>query len=203
MNSHPRTRAGASSGWSARRAHPGWRLALFLIACGLAMATSSWADALGEESVEYRVKLAFIHNFTKFVEWPASSYSNPDAPLVIYVVGTDPFNADLEDELRLRKVGRHPLVIRNLKPGDAIGACQMVFISLSAQDQVASIVKGLKGSSTLTVSETQGFALKGGMINFAVEGHRVRLEVNPLAANRAGLKISSRLLNLATIVKSR
>jgi len=99
--------------------------------------------------------------------------------------------------------GSHPIEIRNLRRGDPVRACHVVFIPESPGDEAAGIVEGLKGSSTLTVGESEGFAARGGIINFVVEEHRLRVEVNPLAAKRAGLKISSRLLSIATIVTDR
>jgi len=179
------------------------RLLLFTVVCGLGLTASPQADSMTEESVEYGIKLAFIYNFSKFVEWPASSYRSADAPLSICIVGSDPFSPKLEDELRRRKVGGRSVAIRKLKRGEPIGACQIVFVPLTANDDAARIVKELKGTSTLTVGEAEGFALQGGMINFSVQENRLHLEVNPLAADRAGLKVSSRLLNIATIVKER
>ena len=77
----------------------------------------------------------------------------------------------------------------------------MVFVPVTEKNHVATIVRNLKGSSTLTVGETEGFAEQGGIINLTVEENKVHFEVNPLAAERAGLKISSKLLNIAKIVK--
>jgi hypothetical protein len=76
----------------------------------------------------------------------------------------------------------------------------MVFIPATEKDQINRIVKDLKGSSTLTVGETEGFVGLGGIINLTVEGNRVRFEINQLAAQRAGLKISLKLLSLAKSV---
>jgi hypothetical protein len=77
----------------------------------------------------------------------------------------------------------------------------MVFIPVTEKDQADKILKGLKGSSILTVGESEGFAALGGIINLTVEGNTVHFEVNQLAAERAGLKISSKLLSMAKIVK--
>ncbi len=77
----------------------------------------------------------------------------------------------------------------------------MVFIPFTEKDQADKILKGLKGSSILTVGESEGFAALGGIINLTVVGDTVHFEVNQLAAERAGLKISSKLLSMATIVK--
>ena len=76
-----------------------------------------------------------------------------------------------------------------------------LFIPLTARDHAADIVTSLKGSNTLTVSETEGFGMLGGSINFAVVGKKLHLEINPLAVERAGLRMSSSLLEIATIIK--
>ena len=155
---------------------------------------------MNEDSVEYPVKLAFLYNFTRFVEWPADSYRGPDAPLVICIVGNDPFSPDIEGELRSRTTGDHPIEVRTLRPSDIMSVCHMVFVPVAAEDQATRIVRDLKGSSTLTVGETEGFAVRGGIINLTVEQNKLHFEINLLAAERAGLKISSRMLALAKIV---
>ncbi len=153
------------------------------------------------ETVEYPVKLAFLYNFTKFVEWPSDSFRNPDAPLVICIVGNDPFNPSIEGELRSRTVGSHPIEVRTLRTSDILSVCHMVFVPVTAEDQATKVVRGLKGSSTLTVGETEGFAVLGGIINLTVEENKLHFEVNLLAAERAGLKISAKMLALAKIVQ--
>jgi len=152
------------------------------------------------EGVEYPVKLAFLYNFTKFVEWPPGAYRDPGSPLAICIVGRDPFSRDIEGDLRTRIVGKHPVEVRTLKPTDTLSVCHMVFIPATEKNQANKVVSDLKGSSTLTVGETEGFAELGGIINLTVEGNKVGFEVNQLAAQRAGLKISSKLLSLAKIV---
>jgi len=151
--------------------------------------------------VEYPVKLAFLYNFTKFVEWPVGSFRDAGAPMTICIVGDDPFSSNLESELRTRTVGGHPVEVNRLKPTDTLSTCQMVFVPFTAKNQSVRIVKGLKGANTLTVGEAEGFATLGGMINLTVEGNKLHFEVNLDAAERAGLKISSKLLSMARIVK--
>ena len=150
--------------------------------------------------MEYPVKLAFLYNFTKFVEWPASSFRDAGAPLALCIVGEDPFSSELESELRSRTVRSRPVSIIRLRSTDNLSTCHIVFIPVMEKHQAARIVRGLKESSTLTVGEFAGFAAQGGIINFVVEGNRLRFEVNTFNAERAGLKISSKLLNLAEIV---
>ena len=119
---------------------------------------------------------------------------------MICIVGNDPFSPDIEGELRSRTVGSHPIEVRTLRPSDILSVCHMVFVPVTAEDQATRIVRGLKGSSTLTVGETEGFAVRGGIINLTVEGNKLHFEVNLLAAERAGLKISAKMLALAKIV---
>jgi hypothetical protein len=173
---------------------------LGIIACWLFLIAPPIALSQKEESAEYPVKLAFLYNFTKFVEWPPDSYREPGAPLLICIVGHDPFSETLEVELRTRNVGGHPVELRTFKPNDKLSVCQIVFVPATEKHQAERILRSLKGSSTLTVGETEGFAVLGGIINLTVEANKVHFEVNRLAAERAGLKISSSLLSIAKIV---
>ena len=171
------------------------------IAGGLFLSASPKALSQNEVGVEYSVKLGFLYNFTKFVEWPPDSFRNPGTPLVICIVGHDPFRQDLEAELRTRKVGDHPVEVRTQTPNDKLSVCHVVFIPVTEKNQSDRILRGLQGSRTLTVGETEGFAVLGGIINLTVEGNNVHFEINRLAADRAGLKISSKRLSIAKIVK--
>jgi hypothetical protein len=168
----------------------GW---LFINVCPEAL----W---LNGESVEYPVKLAFLFNFTSFVEWPADSFKSPGAPLSICIVGHDPFSVDIENDLRTRKAWGHPIEVLKLRPAETLSTCHMVFIPVTEKDQAGKIVRSLTESNTLTVGESEGFASMGGVINLTVEKSQVHFEVNRLAAARAHLKISAKLLSLARIV---
>ncbi len=158
------------------------------------------ALALNAEDVEYPAKLAFLYNFAKFIEWPPKSYRQPGAPFVICIAGHDPFSLGAENELRTRTVLGHPIEIRTLRANDVLSVCSIIFIPVTENDQAGNILRGLKSANTLTVGETEGFAARGGIINLTVEGSRLHFEINQLAAERAGLKISSRLFSLAKIV---
>jgi hypothetical protein len=176
------------------------RIAFLLVVFCIFSNASPKAISQSEEGVAYPVKLAFLYNFTKFVEWPSASYRDAGAPLVMCIAGRDPFSHDLEQELRTRTAGGRMVEVRTLKPTDALSGCQIVFVPVTEKDQ-DRIVRDLNGSSTLTVGETEGFATRGGVINLTVEENKVHFEVNELAADRAGLKISSKLLGIAKIVK--
>jgi hypothetical protein len=194
-SSVPRCRAGIES----RRI----RRVSVIILCWFFFNASPEGFPLNAESAEYLLKLAFLYNFAKFVEWPADAFRSPDAPLAICIVGHNPFSLDVENELRTRPVGGHPVEFVVAKPTDTLNMCHIVFIPVTEKDQAARIVRSLKGSVALTVGESEGFAVRGGMVNFTVEGGKVRFEINRHAADRAGLKISSKLLSLANVVTER
>lgn len=181
--------------------HPHKRRAFFLILIlWILSSAASEGVALNEEDVEYPAKLAFLYNFAKFTEWPPGSYRYPNAPIVICVVGHDPFSPGSENDLRAHMVFGHPIEVRILRATDPLGVCNIAFVPVTEKDQTDNILRAAKGTSTLTVGETQGFAARGGIINLTVEGNRLRFEINQLAAERAGLKISSKLFSLAKIV---
>lgn len=172
------------------------------VACFLLVAACPYARSQSEGSTEYSLKLAFLYNFTKFVEWPTDAFPNASAPFEVCMVGRDPFGDHLEQSLRDRTVDNRPMAFRRSTSGDNLKGCQIVFVTAEAKGQAPSIVSRLKSSSVLTVGETKGFAANGGIVNFIVEENRLRFEVNLDAARQTRLSISSKLLALAKIVRN-
>ncbi|MGD0694030.1 MAG: YfiR family protein [Terriglobia bacterium] len=172
-----------------------------VIALWVGASCTTGALAQSREASEYQVKAAFLYNFAKFVEWPPDPSSDLSDPITICVIGHDPFGTVLDEAVRGKTVSGHRLVIRRSKPGQSWTGCQIAFISSAEGKDLPSILESSKGSGVLTVGEMEGFAQRGGMINFVIEQERVHFEVNVEAAERAGLKISSKLLSLAKIVR--
>lgn len=154
--------------------------------------------ARGQAANKYQVKAAFLYNFGRFVDWPANSSTDP---FVIGILGDDPFHGALEATVKDKTIDGRQVLVNRVVSIDAARNCQVLFISPSESQKLPSILNSLKGSPVLTVGETTGFARLGGVINFRIEDYRVRFEINVDAAERAGLKISSKLLSLARIVK--
>ncbi len=148
------------------------------------------------------VKAAFLYNFTKFVEWPAASFPEARSPLKLCILGEDPFGKTLKALIE-EGVGGHPVTLLRLDSLNDPVACHVLFISRSERDRLPRIFGVLHDAPVLTVGETPGFVDQGGMINFLLEGSKVRFEINQEAAERAGLRISSKLLALAKRVKGR
>jgi hypothetical protein len=150
---------------------------------------------------EYQVKAAFLFNFVKFVEWPAASFRCADEPLVIGMVGEDPFGDDLDRILRNKSINDRPLKLKRFQSGQDPTGCHLVFISRSEKARLPEIMRALKGSNVLLVSELEGFLELGGMIRFYLDSSKVRFEINPRSAESAGLKMSSKLLGVAKVVR--
>jgi len=149
---------------------------------------------------EYQVKAAYLFNFLKFVEWPDESFADPIAPIVIGVVGEDPFGNALPQVIIGKTVQGRDLVIRIYHAGEDLRGAHILFISASERKRLPMILSSLRGSNVLTVADTTGFLDAGGMIQFLNENGRVRFAVNVDATARAKLKMSSKLLSLAKVV---
>jgi hypothetical protein len=171
-----------------------WLLLFFvaLLCDGGIPAPLAWGQA--EETSGYRVKTAFLFNFAKFIEWPASSFATPQSPFAICVLGQDPFGSILTDTLQGKMIGERPLAVRRLKDKSESRSCQIVFVSSSESAHLAAIVETVRGGNVLLVGENTGFAASGGTIEFTLEDDRVRFAINTDAADRSGLKFSSKLL---------
>lgn len=171
---------------------------------GTPLAYAQTGDA--PDSSEYLIKAGFIYNFAKFVEWPSAAFAQPDSPIVIGVLGTDPFGSVLDRLVQDKKIGQRGFVVRRYKWGKDLKDlkdlrdCKILFVSTSEKAHADEIIQLVKWLPILTVGETPGFAEHGGVIRFTVEDNRVRFEVNVDAAHQADLNISSRLLTLAKII---
>ena len=150
-----------------------------------------------QSSNEYQVKAAFLYNFAKFVDWPGDAFGNTNAPLVIGVIGDDPFGGALDQAINGKTINGRPLVVRRLRWGQDLRSCHIIFISSSERQRLPQIIQSLKGASVLTVGDMGQFNQQGGIINFILEANKVRFEINSSAAGQARLRISSKLLSLA------
>ena len=175
------------------------RLAVVALLCVILVCRNS-TTAFTAPS-EYELKAAFLLNFASYVEWPSRVAADSGGAFVIGVCGDDPFG-DLLDQTVVGKTinGRKVEVkrfssIRDLKP------CHVLFISSSEEGRTGRILSATKDWHVLIVGETDGFARKGGIVGFFIEDKKVRFEINPDEAHRSGLKISSKLLKLARVVK--
>lgn len=179
-----------------------WKTYSFITSIILCITFCAFLTTRGETASpsEYEIKAAFIYNFSKFIEWPSSAFANANSPMVIGILGKDPFGSTLEDAVKDKNVDGRKLVIKRYKNVKDAGACHILFISSSEQDQLSKILDSLKGTNVLTVGEMKKFAQRKGMIGFVMHNDKVGLEINIDSAKQAKLKISSKLLNLAKVI---
>ena len=176
-----------------------WRQILVVLCTGMAFHTAP-AMVLAEGPSEYQVKAAFIYHFTQFIEWSQTNFESANSPFRLCIVGPDPFGAILEDTLQGKTVGGHPFsLVRNPAPRE-IDRCHMLFLAKGHATLRATLQTSLAFTQILTVGEQREFLDAGGMIQFYLDGQKIRFAFNPDAVKLSELKVSPKLLRLAQIV---
>ena len=182
-----------------RRVSLGLAAVTVAAATAVSAATAPPTEGIWQGADEYRVKAAIVYNLAKFVEWPPEVFASPSAPLNVCVLGVDPFGSALDDAFHGHMVGGRTVAVR--RTTDVEPGCHVVFISGSEQKRMAAIADQLRAGSVLTISEQEGFASLGGMIELFTEGDRVRFAINIVALEGAHLRASARLREIASKAK--
>jgi hypothetical protein len=144
-----------------------------------------------------------LFNFTKFVEWPAQRFADDSAPIIIGILGENPFGDELETIVRNRTVNGRGIVVRRLSSASEARGVHMVFVSATEEKRFNELKDLLPASGTVVVSEITANARGSGVIVFTLKGDQVRFEIDQDAAERTGVKISAQLLKLATVVRKK
>ena len=179
-------------GWSLRAAARSG-LAALLIA-------SASSPCLPGLPLEYEVKSGYLYNFARFVEWPRAD--GTEQAIVVGIVGQGPVSKALRDSLNGTTLGQRTISARILDPAAEIPSLHMLFVPNDFSAYVPRILRQVKGRAILTVGESDPFLAQGGMVAFYVDENRVHFAVNLPAAERAGLKISSQMLQFARVVNN-
>jgi len=156
--------------------------------------------AIADESLEKRVKAAFLHKFGGYVEWPPTAFATQDSPLILCLLGSDAdFNAALEKMAQGTNIHGHPLAVRELHAAEAEADCHILYVGTSDTQTSAEALEAARGKHVLTVSDSAA----PGIISFVIANNRVRFNIDDKAAAENGLVISSKLLDLAANVTRR
>jgi len=150
--------------------------------------------------LEYQVKAAFLFNFAKFVEWPSDNPRDADEGFVICVFDDETLAQCLDHAVSGKTVEGRVFRVRRLQSLDDTKSCRMLYLGSNDTPHLSALLKSIRTTAVLTVGNAPGFTRHGGIINFIMQDNRVRFEINPQAADRAGHRIISKLLQLATIV---
>ncbi len=173
---------------------PTYALPAAVLVWALAALNSSAA-----ESMEYRVKAACLYKLLSFVEWPTEVLGDASKPLIVGVLGEDPFGTLLDQTVRDRTVGGRKIEVRRFSEAEAAKAAHLVFINLKG-DALSAALKTLEGVPVLTVGESSAFVDSGGVVRFVIRDEKVAFEINPDAGRKARLSISAQLLKISRIV---
>lgn len=173
----------------------------FLIIFSVLLCNVAIGQASEDGELEYRVKAAFLLNFTKFVTWPDNPSGDVDKSIIVCVLGNNPFGKTL-NSIQGKEISGRPIKIIYETDPKSLPYCHVIFLSANLGESAAEILHKLSVQPVLTVGESKGFAKSGGMIDFINVDNKIRFEINPSAVEAASLKMSSQLLKLAIIVDS-
>ncbi len=164
-----------------------------LVTCALAWTPGA---AQGQKASEYELKAIFLVKLLRFVEWPDKNLP-PSEPLIVTIVGADPFGPKLDSAFAKQKIDGHRVIVRRAKTVDEIERSHVVFVSSSLSSRLPETLEKLENRPILTVGDTPDFVKHGGMLGLLVEDKRLKFDVNLASSKKRGVKISSQLLRLA------
>jgi hypothetical protein len=150
---------------------------------------------------EYQVKAAFLYNFAKFIEWPPHDFKDAADPIAVCIAGETPIYGPLDSAVNGKTAGNRSFVVRKVSDAEHATGCHILFIGSSERKRIPAFLAGVRQWGILTVGETPEFIANGGVVSFKLEDGKVRFQINVEAADEEQLRISSKLLNLAEIVK--
>jgi hypothetical protein len=183
-----------------------WQAGCWSLACAGAVLLpgpaghAAEAGATADIPAEYQIKAVYLFNFAQFVEWPAKAFADAKAPLVIGVLGEDPFGAALDETVKDEKVGARRITVRRFAKVEDVQDCHILFVSRSEAGRFDAIMAALKGRPVFTIGDTKGFTKAGGMVRLVTDGTKIRLAINLAEAKASGVIVSSKIVRPATIV---
>ena len=178
----------------------GWRFGAAILGVLMALGGARSASTQTNPTGEYQVKAAFLFHFAQFVDWPEGTFKEADSPLTYCTIGEDPFHGALDASLNGKTIEARVVRVQHIKQAQQIPGCQILFIGAAENRLIPEVLTATRGTSVLTVGESEHFARNGGMIGFFLEENKIRFEINLEAAEHAKLRVSSRLLALAKTV---
>ena len=168
---------------------------------GLGVLVSANIQAQQTKPSEYQVKAAYVYNFGKFVKWPADAAANRGGAFTICVLGDDPFGTVLQSTLAGESIGGKLVAVKRVPLAQDAASCHILFLSTAQEAKLKEVLAALGQASVLTVSDIPEFSQRGGMIQFVLQGDRVRFEINRANAESDGLFLTSDLLKVAVVVR--
>ncbi len=153
---------------------------------------------------EYKVKIAYIYNFTRYIQWPDHAFTNANSPFVIAVFGNDPFGPSLDVLQQRKKASGRPISVQRYSALENVQQAHVMFVSIGTPDaDVAELLHGaMGGEPQLIVCETPGHGVAGAPINFFHDQDgTIGFELNVDAISRRGLTVDAKLLSVARVIR--
>ncbi len=172
-------------------------IGLFLLLQVVVIPVRAEAPSAGAPEIE----AAFLVKFIAYVKWPPGTFSRPDAPVVIGIFGRDPFGSAINTIARSYTTNSRHVEIRRCTDLVQLPACNIVFVAPSAMGRFKKVTATVSGQPILLVGDSPGFLDQGGMINFVMVHKKIRFDISRKNCAKAGLEISSKLLNVAHAVR--
>jgi hypothetical protein len=156
-------------------------------------------NSLNTSVSEYQVKALYLYYFAKFVDWPSDAFATKSSPIVIGIIGDDSFGNLVEEVTKNKTIQERPVMVRRLKWSDNLRSCHMLFVDIYERKGLVQFSDVFQSSPILTVTEMEEAFQNKGIMNLFVESGKVQFEINLAAAEKARLRISSKLLRMAKV----
>jgi hypothetical protein len=179
----------------------GFRPWLMAMAAAWMLVATPHLRAQGSKPTDYDVKAAYLYNFGHFIEWPTNATAAKSDNFTVCVLGQDPFGRALDATLAGETIAGKSVIAKRISTPQEASNCQILFMSSAEEARLKQVVEVLNRQAILTVSDMPQFSQRGGMIQFVMEGKKVRFEVNLSAVQQGGLTLSSELLKVAAAVR--
>lgn len=174
--------------------------AIVALGIGLLLLANGKVPAQSFQSRELNIKAAFLFNFTQFVEWPSTAFQHSASPLVIGILGEDPFGSVIDETVSGEKLNGHPIIIERYQTIKDLKQCHILYMSEEDGSKIKEVIAAMPNHHALTVGSHFNFTKSGGIIRFLTLNNKIKLQINLAAAKEAKINISSKLLRLADIV---
>jgi hypothetical protein len=169
-------------------------LIVALLCCGTPLAAQTDASRWSRDS---ELKAAFVFNIVPFVEWPPETLGDR---FVIGVAGESPMASVMAKSFAGKRIGSRIVEVREVHSRSELRACNILLLAFPDRSRMGEAFTELRGTNVLTIGDSELFTKLGGVVTFVQHDSTYRLAINPRAAERAHLKISSKLLSIATMV---
>jgi hypothetical protein len=175
------------------------------LAVAIGTAVPARAQLISEEAamLERRIKAAFVYKFAGFVDWPPDAFAQADTPIRIGVMGEESIVQDIAEASMNRTVKGRRVQVTQIAPGGSLEGLHILFLREAASSGLRDSIAALKPEALLVVTETADALDRGSVINFLLDGGKVRFDISLEAAQSRGLKLSSRLITVARKVIGR